>query len=96
MSEREQSLEERHFKISLRYAVTFLVFLFSTVAAAAAWAQNVTNHLSNLDNTMVDVRDTLKKLQDLNVLQERTARMEERLTRLEDWRLQRPSTQFPR
>ena len=79
LQEPTESIEEKHFKISVRVAVTVLVFWFVTVAAGAAWAQNVNNHMANLDSTLMEVKDVLKEIRALNVLQERTQRMDERL-----------------
>lgn len=64
------------------------MFCIGTVGAAAAWAQNVTNHIANVDETLTEMKLTLQKVQELSVLQERTLRLDERLQRLEDWRLE--------
>lgn len=83
-----QSVEQRQFIISVRVAILCAVFCIGTVGAAAAWAQNVTNHIANVDETLTEMKLTLQKVQELSVLQERTLRLDERLQRLEDWRLE--------
>lgn len=83
----EPSIEQKHFRISIQVAITAGLFCIGTVGAAAAWAQNITNHLANVDASLVQLKDVMKEVQNLNVIQERTLRMEERLQRLEEWRL---------
>ncbi len=83
----ETSIEQKSFTITLRIVVICAVFIIGTVGAAVAWAQNVTNHLSNVDKTLVEMKDVLKEVQAVNIIQERTVRMEERLQHLEEWRL---------
>lgn len=97
MPDREDSIEQKHFRVSVQVAVMVALFVICTVGAAAAWAQNITNHLSNVDSAMaaqsVDQRSILLEVQKMNVLQERTLRIEERLARLEDWRIRELQTQ---
>lgn len=83
----DASIEQKNFVISIRVAVASAIFCVATVACAAAWAQNITNHLSNVDITLVEMKDVIKEVRNVNVIQERTLRMEERLQRLEEWRL---------
>lgn len=81
-------MEQQQFRVSIKVAAGFILFCLGTVGCAAAWAQNVTNHLNNIDTTLVETKAALQDIQKLNVIQERTSRMEERLQHLEDWRLQ--------
>lgn len=85
----EDSIEQANIVISVKVVVASAIFCIVTVGAAAAWAQNITNHLTNVDASLGEMKETLRTVRDLNVLQERTQRMEERLQRLEDWRFQR-------
>lgn len=82
------SIEQKHIRISLGVVATICIFVIVTAGAAAAWAQNVTNHLSNVDKTLDEMNAVMKDVRNLNVIQERTVRMEERLQHLEEWRLQ--------
>lgn len=82
------SIEQKHIRISVGMAVTICLFVIATVGSAAMWAQNVTNHLSNVDKTLNEMNEVMKDVRNLNVIQERTVRMEERLQHLEEWRLQ--------
>ena len=82
------SIEQKHFKISVQVAVAVLIFLVCTVAGAAAWAQDISSHLTNVDTNIEKLNTTVK---DLNVILDRSNRMEERLQRLEEWRLQQVS-----
>jgi len=87
MAEETRSIEQRSFRINVGMLGTVTVFLIATVFAAGVWAQNVTNHLANVDFSLMEMKDVLKKVQDFNVLQERTLRMEVRLQHLEEWQL---------
>lgn len=83
----EVSIEQKSFKITVAIASLTLIFVITAVGGAAAWAQNMTNHLANVDGSLVEMKDSIKKIQDMNVLQDRTQRMDERLRDLEVWRL---------
>ena len=83
----DSSIEQQHFRVSVRVAAGFIVFCIVTVSAAAMWAQNITNHLTNVDTTLVNVQHALERLPEITAIQERTSRHEERLQKLEEWRI---------
>ena len=77
-------IEERYIQISVKVAFAAAVFALSVVGAAAAWAQNVSNHMQNLDSTLIEMKTTLQKVQELSVLQDRATQDENRIQRLEN------------
>jgi len=69
--------------MSLKVAIACLLFCIMTVAAGAAWAQNISLHLQNVDSTLTDMKDTLKAVQQLGVLQEQYRNLNDRVRQIE-------------
>lgn len=87
MPDREEStFDQKHIRVSVQVAVMIALFFIGAAAAGAAWAQNVTNHLASVDKTLGEMNEGMKKVQEVNVIQERTQKMENRLQLLEEWR----------
>ncbi len=85
-----QPLDEKTITLSLKVAIACLLFCIMTVAAGAAWAQNISLHLQNVDSTLMDMKDTLKAVQQLGVIQEQYRNLGDRVRTLEEYnRLER-------
>jgi predicted transcriptional regulator len=77
------SLDSGRFKMSIRLAVSSIVFLVVTVAAGAFWAQSVRDRMDNIEGSLKDIQLSIIKLNTFPILEDHMSSLEKRVDNVE-------------